>query len=366
MDLGDFIVQNEGHLVVRSDVRKVDPNLIRNLAAEGQGAICRTGSRPHDPPYRERLGENESEHRAVRRHHPGLGHIPAWEWTVHESFVDERSVPELREVRHRDPDLGARPGVPHANEEMVIVHLKRSTRIPSLEGKEENQSRESEHDRSGDENDECLLRGRKSRPSGLSRANHFLWTPLDCCFAPNHPARKMRPKSKREICFPRPTSYEDSSCPGAFCSRGSHTEMQSAGGSHDSCGSPSWPRMVRLRIWGAGGEPHDGIEPPTCALRERKHAGRLSAAVGLSAEDRPSRTPRWCGHGPDGSRCSGQGDDRPSTCATRTRRDRRAGPPLAGRESAGSRPAGGLPRDSPARGAPPRSTSRGRGSRFPM
>src|SRR2546429_4261915 len=89
----------------------------------------------------------------------------------------------------------------------------------------------------------------------------------------------MRPKSKHEVCFPRPTSYEDSSCPGAFCSRGSHTEMQSAGGSHDSCGSPSWPRMVRLRIWGAAGEPEGGIEPPTCALRERKHAGRLSALL---------------------------------------------------------------------------------------
>src|SRR5213594_4677908 len=70
---------------------------------------------------------------------------------------------------------------------MVIVHLERSTRVPSREGKEKNQSGESEHDQSRDEDDECLLRGRKSRPSVLSRANHFLWTPLDCCFAPKPP-----------------------------------------------------------------------------------------------------------------------------------------------------------------------------------
>src|SRR6266566_4990226 len=77
---------------------------------------------------------------------------------------------------------------------MVIVHLKRSTRVPSREGKEKNQSRESEHDQSRDEDDEGLLRGRKSRPSVLSRANHFLWTPLDCCFARNQPARTIPPK----------------------------------------------------------------------------------------------------------------------------------------------------------------------------
>src|SRR2546427_6387243 len=90
--------------------------------------------------------------------------------------------------------------------------------------------------------------------------------------------------------------------------------------------------------------------------------GEAPAAVGLSAEDRPSRTPRSYGHGPDESRCSGQGDGRPSTCATRTRRGRRVRPPLEERGSAGLSAAGGVGGgDLGGGGAPPRKTTKPRG-----